>query len=261
MVSTREPAVAGFFYTADPVGLRHELLSLLRSDPGAETIKPKVLVVPHAGYQYSGVVAAAAYRQLGAIRDRVERVVLLGPAHRVWLEGMAVPSVDAFTTPLGDVAVDTAARDEARQLPAVRVGDDAHAQEHSLEVQLPFLQVALGDFRLLPIVVGQCAPTEVAAVIDRLWGGDETLIVVSSDLSHFHTYEEASRIDARTSQRILARATNLVGEEACGAAALNGLMASRRAGELDIQQVALCNSGDTAGDRTRVVGYGAYVLH
>jgi AmmeMemoRadiSam system protein B len=143
----------------------------------------------------------------------------------------------------------------------VRVCDAAHAQEHALEVQLPFLQVALGDFRVLPLVVGQCPPDTVARVLDELWGGAETLIVVSSDLSHFHAYAEARRIDARTSQRILGRCTDLAGEEACGAAAVNGLLACRGAGRCAIEQVALCNSGDTAGDRSRVVGYGAYVLH
>ncbi|UCG72999.1 MAG: AmmeMemoRadiSam system protein B [Chromatiales bacterium] len=261
MLNRREPAVAGLFYAADPVELREGVVALLRSAPRPATEHPKALIVPHAGYPYSGAVAAAAYRHLAAASDQVERVVLLGPAHRVWLEGLAVPSVDLFTTPLGGVRIDTAARDLIRELPGVQVSDVAHAQEHSLEVQLPFLQTVLGDFSLLPIVVGQCAPAAVAAVIDGLWGGAETLIVISSDLSHFHPYEEARRIDARTSQRILARATDLAGDEACGAAAVNGLMASHHAGDLSIDQVDLKNSGDTAGDRTRVVGYGAYVLH
>ena len=188
-------------------------------------------------------------------------MVLLGPAHRVWLEGVALPYVDHFTTPLGDIQVDCEGRDLLCSLAGVQLSDDAHAHEHSLEVQLPFLQVALGEFSILPIVVGQCEPDLVAAVIDRVWGGPETLLVLSTDLSHFHSYAEAQQIDARTCQRILGRSTDLTGEEACGAAALNGLMTSHRARDLAIEQVDLCNSGDTAGDRARVVGYGAFILH
>jgi len=261
VVNRRDPAVAGLFYAAEPAALRESILALLRSASGSAAEPPKALIVPHAGYQYSGAVAAEAYRHLETVREQIDRVVLLGPAHRVWLEDMAVPSVAAFSTPLGDVAVDTAARDRIGQLPGVEVSDTPHEQEHSLEVQLPFLQVALKDFSLLPILVGRSSPATVAAVIDSLWGGAETLIVISSDLSHFHGYDEARRIDARTSQRILERATDLDGEEACGAVAVNGLMACRHAGNLSIEQVDLRNSGDTAGDRTRVVGYGAYVLH
>jgi AmmeMemoRadiSam system protein B len=261
MLTRREPAVAGFFYAADPAVLRQDVVRLLRGDAPTTQTVPKALIVPHAGYQYSGAVAAAAYRRLAGLRGQIERVVLLGPAHRVWLDGLAVPSVDLFATPLGDVAIDTAARERVRDLPGVQLSDEAHRHEHSLEVQLPFLQVALGDFRLLPIVVGHCSPASVAAVIDALWGGDETLLVISSDLSHFHSYDDARRIDAQTSRRILERSATLTGDQACGAAALNGLMASLQARSLDIEQVDLRNSGDTAGDRAKVVGYGAYVLH
>jgi AmmeMemoRadiSam system protein B len=261
VITRREPAVAGLFYPADPAVLRHDVALLLRDGPKRATSSPKALIVPHAGYQYSGSVAASAYRHLAGVRDRIERVLLLGPAHRLWLDGLAVPSTDVFATPLGDVAIDTSARERILDLPGVRVGDEAHRQEHCLEVQLPFLQMALQDFRLLPIVVGQCTPATVAAVIDAEWGGDETLIVISSDLSHYHRYDEARRIDARTSRRILNRSTELDGDEACGAAAVNGLMASPRARNLGIELIDLRNSGDTAGDRTRVVGYGAYVLH
>lgn len=261
MLIRRDPAVAGLFYTADAAVLREQVEALLRGAAVPAGEPPKALIVPHAGYQYSGAVAASAYRYLASVRERIQRVVLLGPAHRVWLDGLAVPSVDAFATPLGDIPIDTAARAAVARLPGVQVSDTAHAQEHSLEVQLPFLQVALGNFSLLPIVIGECAPAAVAAVIDTLWGGPETLIVISSDLSHFHTYDEARRIDAGTSRRILEGATDLRGDEACGAAAVNGLIAAQHAGNLSIEQVDLRNSGDTAGDRTRVVGYGAYVLH
>lgn len=260
VMNRRPAAVAGLFYAADAATLRQDVMQMLRNAPKGAA-DPKALIVPHAGYRYSGTVAAAAYQALGGIADRVERVVLVGPAHRVRLEGMAVPAVDAFATPLGDVPVDRQARDAVLALPAVQVSDRAHAQEHALEVQLPFLQVGLGDFRMLPVLVGDCPPESVASLLDCVWGGAETLIVISSDLSHFHAYEDARRIDARTSRRILSRCADLGGDEACGAAAVNGLMVAKQASRLDIEQVDLQNSGDTAGDRTRVVGYGAYVLH
>lgn len=261
MPSYREPAVAGLFYPANPAALRQAVAGYLEGGPAPGGSAPKVLIVPHAGYAYSGPVAAAAYRCLGRARDQVRRVVLLGPAHRVRLEGLAVPSVDGFVTPLGEIAIDHDARDQVCELSGVQVSDKAHAQEHSLEVQLPFLQTALAGFRLLPLVVGRADPRAVAAVIDRLWGGAETLLVVSTDLSHFHPYEKARQIDARTCRQILDRSTSLTGEEACGAVAVNGLMASDRVRALDIEQLDLRNSGDTAGDRSQVVGYGAFILH
>lgn len=220
----------------------------------------KAIIAPHAGYAYSGPTAAHAYRLLESRRDSISRVVLLGPAHRVYLDGMAVPSVDAFTTPLGDVVIDPDGVCRAAALPGVRVSDEAHDFEHSLEVHLPFLQTVLEDFRLVPVVVGICPAEEVEAVLDELWGGDETLIVVSSDLSHFHDYANARAIDARTTNRIEGRDATLHGEDACGAYALNGLMLAARARDLEVRTLDLRNSGDTAGDKRRVVGYGAYAL-
>jgi AmmeMemoRadiSam system protein B len=174
---------------------------------------------------------------------------------------MAVPSVDAFATPLGQVPLDRACIERIATMPGVCVSDEAHRAEHSLEVQLPFLQTVLGHFSLVPVVVGDCDPDTVAAVVDALWDGPDTLLVVSTDLSHFHSYEAARRLDARTCQRLLARDSTLSGEDACGARALNGLMRSRRCRQLAIELLDLCNSGDTAGDRSRVVGYGAFLLH
>jgi len=228
--------------------------------PAAQALAPKVLIVPHAGYVYSGPIAASAYRLLAPLRARINRVVLLGPAHRVYLQGMAVPSVDSFLMPNGEIPLDTDSIARVLRLPDVIVSDRAHAMEHSLEVQLPFLQSLLERFTLVPIVVGECASESVAAVLDALWGGAETLIVVSSDLSHYHSYAVAQRLDAATTHSIIDRSANLTGEQACGARAINGLMRATHAQDLSLEVLDVRNSGDTAGDRGQVVGYGAYVM-
>ena len=247
------------FYPAEPETLERTLAGLLGAAPAGHD-NAKAIIAPHAGYQYSGPTAAFAYRLLEGRRSLIERVVLLGPAHRVYLQGMALPSAQAFSTPLGDVPVDADGVERALAMPGTQVSDEAHAFEHSLEVHLPFLQTVLEDFRLVPIVVGACPAREVEAVLEALWGGGETLIVVSSDLSHFHTYDEAREIDARTTARIEARETALHGEEACGAYAVNGLLRAARTRGLQVRTLDVRNSGDTAGDRQRVVGYGAYAL-
>ena len=258
-MKARPAAVAGLFYPADRAALQSTLDDLLAAAPAADG-NVKAIIAPHAGYPYSGLTAAHAYRLLQAHRARIRRVVLLGPAHRVYLQGMAVPSVGAFTTPLGNVPLDEGAIERVRELPGMRVSDEAHAQEHSLEVHLPFLQTVLDDFRLVPIVVGVCPAREVESVLDTLWGGDETLIIVSSDLSHFHPYDEASAIDAQTTAQIEDRDATLHGDEACGACALNGLLLAAADHGLDVRTLDVRNSGDTAGDRHRVVGYGSYAL-
>ena len=260
-MNIRNPAVAGQFYEADPAKLRQHLATLLAAGNHLPATGARGLIVPHAGYIYSGPVAAAAYRCLQSGAEDIERVALFGPAHRVYLEGMAVPSTDAFATPLGRVALDRKEIDRIAALPGVCVADEAHREEHSLEVQLPFLQEVLGDFSLVPVVVGRCAPPIVAAVMDALWQRPGTLLVVSTDLSHFHSYSEARRIDANTCNRVLAREHSLDGEDACGAAALNGLMCTVQGQDLRIELLASCNSGDSGGGRDRVVGYGAFILH
>lgn len=260
-MNTRREAVSGMFYEADPGRLRQHVDALLAGVSPATTATPRGLIVPHAGYRYSGSTAAAAYGCLASAAGKIQRVALLGPAHRVYLQGMALPSDDAFATPLGSVPLDRGAMKQIASLPGVCVSDEAHRQEHSLEVQLPFLQQVLGDFELVPIVVGHCPPRQVADVIDALWAMANTLLVVSTDLSHFHDYTTASRIDTATCERLLAREPDLNGEQACGAAVLNGLMRSRQMQSLDITLLQRCNSGDTAGDRERVVGYGAFLLH
>lgn len=261
-MTIRDPAVAGMFYPDQPSRLRRDLEQMLAGEPVAGTVPaPKAVIVPHAGYAYSGPVAASVYRRLADVRQTIDRVVLLGPAHRVYVDGMAVPDVTAFATPLGEIPLDRVAVEAVCRMPGVAWSNAAHAYEHSLEVQLPFLQVVLDDFRLVPVVVGHCDPDRVAAVIDALWGGPETLVVISSDLSHFLPYEKARELDQSTCRRILDKASSLSGDEACGAYVINGLMRSRHCRDLVVEAVDLRNSGDTAGDRRRVVGYGAFVLH
>jgi MEMO1 family protein len=222
---------------------------------------PKALIVPHAGYMYSGAVAARAYDELSAARGVVRRVVLLGPVHRVAVRGLAVPTAEAFDTPLGRIRIDQEALQGLRDLPQVVASDRAHALEHSLEVQLPFLQQQLGEFVLLPFAVGSAGVAEVAAVIERLWGGPETLIVVSTDLSHYLAYDTARAIDQATLARIAARATDLNHEQACGATPLNGFLAVAAKRGVPVRLLAACNSGDTAGGKDKVVGYSAFAAH
>jgi AmmeMemoRadiSam system protein B len=257
---TRTPAVAGLFYPADAQELRATVRGLLAA-AAATPPTPKAIIAPHAGYVYSGPIAASVYARLIPARDRIRRVVLLGPAHRVAFEGLAVSAAAAFTTPLGDIPVDTVAVERLLALPQVRVLDQAHRGEHSLEVQLPFLQEVLVDFTLVPLVVGDATPEEVSEVIEALWGGDETLVVISSDLSHYHDYATARRLDAATSRAIESLRPQDIGyEDACGRIPVNGLLLSARGHGLRAQLLDLRNSGDTAGTRDRVVGYGAYAF-
>ncbi len=261
MPQIRDPAVAGLFYSEDPVVLQQQLDGFLSEEPRIRT-SPKALIVPHAGYIYSGPVAASAYTQLFPIRDRIQRVVLLGPAHRVGFHGLAASSAEYFSTPLGMIHVDRQATDDILDLPQVRLFDDAHLEEHSLEVQLPFLQTVLGeDFSLVPLVVGEAHAKEVAEVLERLWGGPETLLVISSDLSHYQDYETARRLDSATSaaiEQLDAQALNY--QQACGRNPVSGLLVAARHHHLQVKTLDLRNSGDTAGGRDRVVGYGAYVF-
>ena len=260
MTFARQPAVAGAFYPADPGELRG-LLDTLLADAGTREPPPKALIAPHAGYIYSGPVAASAYASLVPVADRITRVVLLGPAHRKAFRGLAASSASSFVTPLGSVPLDRAAMAQIQDLPQVHVDDAAHAMEHSLEVHLPFLQNQLRDFSLVPLVVGEASSTEVAEVIEKLWGGDETLLVVSSDLSHYLDYGSAKARDAATSRAIESLAFEDIGyEDACGRNPVSGLLRYAREHGLHIKTVDLRNSGDTAGPRDRVVGYGTYLL-
>jgi MEMO1 family protein len=259
----RPAAVAGSFYPAAPEALLDALRASFASArvPDGDSQVPKALVVPHAGYVYSGPVAASAYLRLVPGRTTTRRVVLLGPTHHVPVDGLAVSSADALATPLGLIPVDDEARRAALAVPAVRVDDLAHAYEHSLEVQLPFLQLVLEHFEVLPLAVGRCSVEDVAAVLDAVWGGPDTVIIVSTDLSHYHCYADAVALDRRTAAAIAGlRPDNIADRDACGAYPLRGLLAAASARSLTAEVLDLRNSGDTAGDPERVVGYGAVAI-
>ena len=258
--SERPAAVAGAFYDASPDVLRRAVEAFLAAVPDIGPA-PKAIVVPHAGFVYSGGVAAAAYARLRERMNSVHRVVLIGPSHRVAFRGLAVPTVRSFATPLGPVRLDDELRRRVLSQRVVIASDRAHQQEHSLEVQLPFLQSVLTDFTLLPLVAGDASPNEVAQVLELVWGGPETLIVVSTDLSHFHDAATARAKDAATCQRILALEPRLVGDEACGCVGLNGFLVAAALHGLVPRLLDSCNSGDTAGDPYRVVGYGAFAFY
>ncbi len=259
MNDVREPAVAGRFYPEDPGELKALVDSLLGAATSTGEQAPKALITPHAGYVYSGAVAASAFARLSVYRDTYRRVVLLGPCHRVPVVGMAVSGADAFRTPLGDVPVD---RETVAELEAtgIKVFEPSHQFEHSLEVQLPFLQTVLGEFSIVPVVVGEARPQAVANLLETLWGGPETLIVVSSDLSHYLKYDEACAHDSATCRRIEHLDTRIDYDDACGATPLRGLLLAARRHDLRVSTLDLRNSGDTEGDRDFVVGYGAWML-
>lgn len=288
--AVRPAAVAGTFYPGNPGVLRAAVESYLAEGRGGlagreaapravgASRAPKAVIAPHAGYVYSGPTAGYAFAALTAGQPALRRIVLLGPAHRVWLRGLGLPGVEGFATPLGVVPVDGAAVEAVADLPQVSVQPLAHAPEHSLEVELPFLQVALGGeaapdqvapeispgITIVPLVVGEAAGEEVAEVLERLWGGPETAIVVSSDLSHFLPYDKARRVDRDTADEILALGGPLHPRQACGAVAVNGLLAAARRLGLAAELLDLRSSGDTAGaagDRDQVVGYGAFAFH
>ena len=262
---TRPPAVAGSFYPADPAALGAALdryldeghRRLARRPAGA----PKAVIAPHAGYVYSGPIAGTVYAAVQTRCTGIERVVLLGPAHRVRVDGLAASSADAFATPLGEIPLDRVALHDSARHPQVRVLDAAHAAEHSLEVQLPFLQRVLGRFELIPFAVGAATHAEVAEVLDDLWGGPETLVVISSDLSHYHDYDTAVRLDTVTADAIAAlHAERLDAESACGRIPIGGLIIAAQRHGLHPHLLDLRNSGDTAGPRDEVVGYGAFAF-
>jgi AmmeMemoRadiSam system protein B len=259
MSNVRSPAVAGTFYPADAVTLAGQVRAFLGEAGQDVGVPPKAIIAPHAGYIYSGPVAAHAYAHIQPLKDIVKRVVLLGPCHRVAVQGLALSSADAFQTPLGSVEIDHDLDETLLALPHVQVFDATHAQEHSLEVHIPFLQVLLSDFKLLPMVVGQASPQEVGDVLDLVWGGPETLIVISSDLSHYLDYDTACAIDLRTSAAIEHLDGNALGaHQACGRIPVKGLLEVAKRKNLHVRTLDLRNSGDTAGTRKQVVGYGAW---
>ncbi|HXQ63737.1 MAG TPA: AmmeMemoRadiSam system protein B [Steroidobacteraceae bacterium] len=259
----REPAVAGTFYPGTASTLRAALATLLQHASAAQRPAPpaKALIVPHAGYVYSGTVAAAAYAPLVTRRSEISKVVVIGPSHRAYFHGIAIPEAEAFATPLGQIRIDVAGKAKLAGRGDVLVADGPHELEHCIEVQLPFLQAVLEEFTLIPLLAGIASAQYVASVLTDVWGGPETLVLASSDLSHYHPYDAARQLDAQTAAAIVARQTRLSGEQACGAVAINGLLARARELGLAVDEIARLNSGDTAGDRTRVVGYGAFAVH
>jgi AmmeMemoRadiSam system protein B len=260
MVLIRQPAVAGTFYPANPQQLKNQLDSYLKAaNSGAKV--PKAMIVPHAGYIYSGEIAASAYARLKTDADTIKRVVLVGPSHRVGFKGLAVSRAEFFSTPLGDIPLDTAAIETLLKFPFVGYRDDAHHLEHSLEVQLPFLQTVLTEFKLIPLVTGQATAEQVEQVLELFYDSPETLIVISSDLSHYHDYTTAQRLDQETSRHIEnLQYQELDPESACGRVGVSGLLALAQKKSLHIKTIDLRNSGDTAGDKKQVVGYGAYII-
>jgi AmmeMemoRadiSam system protein B len=257
-MNVRPAAVANMFYPGDPTELSQNVRAMLAA-ACPQKLRPKALIVPHAGYIYSGPIAASAYALLKPCADEICRVVLLGPTHRIAVRGLALPGAEAFDTPLGRVEIDLDAAGKIAHLPQVTVSPQAHALEHSLEVHLPFLQTALPSFRLLPLAVGMASPEEVDEVLETLWGGPETLIVVSSDLSHYLPYVTAQRVDGNTVQSILA-GMSVSHEQACGGTPVNGLLLAAHRHGLNPHLLDLRNSGDTAGSRDQVVGYGAFAF-
>jgi len=262
MENVRPTAVAGLFYPADANVLSDMVnKELAQATVPVEGHIPKALIVPHAGYIYSGEIAASAYSYLKSVQHTIKHVVIIGPSHRVAFNGLALSSADYFTTPLGRIRCDKQAQQKLAHINGVLVSDQAHAAEHSLEVQLPFLQQSLDDFSIIPIVAGNASPELVAQVIETLWGGSETLIIISSDLSHFHDYQTAQQLDSVTSQAIVDLDYDAIhSANACGCIAVNGLLKFAHRHKLTPTLVDLRNSGDTAGSKDSVVGYGAYLF-
>jgi len=261
MSQTRPPAVANAFYAGDPAILLQDVQGYLNAVKGVDNNAPKAIIVPHAGYIYSATVAASAFATLAPLKGKIDRVVLLGPCHRVPVTSMALCSVDRYRTPLGLIPIDHSLDENVLKLAGVEVFDMAHGPEHSLEVQLPFLQVVLGDFQMLPIVVGPAPPTQVANVLEAIWGGSKTLIVISSDLSHDLNYADAQMMDQMTCTAIEALdGSGIANAQACGRHSVKGLLKIAQQRGLRVKTLDLRNSGDTAGTKDRVVGYGAWAF-
>ena len=258
--TTREPAVAGTFYPKTDFDLKAMINKLLSQAQDYSQI-PKALIVPHAGYVYSGLTAAAAYKGLLKFKESISRVVLLGPSHHITFHGMALPEVSFFNTPLGKIPLDTELIEKIERLPYAHFLDGAHADEHSLEVQLPFLQVVLDDFKLVPILVGNSNSSDISDLLEFIWGDEKTLVIVSTDLSHYLDYMDAKNLDHKTSQAILnVRPNDIKTDQACGRLPVQGLLNLAQEKNLKVYQLDLRNSGDTAGMKDQVVGYGAYAF-
>ncbi|MGC8668482.1 MAG: AmmeMemoRadiSam system protein B [Chthonomonadales bacterium] len=263
MAGTRMAAVAGLFYPGTREDLERLVTALLKEADCSLYDPPKALIAPHAGYIYSGPVAAHAYACVAPLRNTVRRVVIVGPAHTVPIRFLAASSADYWDTPLGRVPLDGAANQRLAEVPGVQFFDRAHSSEHSIEVHLPFLQVVLERFTLVPLVAGDTTEADVELALDAVWGGPETLIVVSSDLSHYHDYDTARRLDLATAEAIEKLSpAQIAPDRACGSIPIRGLLRLARRRGLRVHRLDLRNSGDTTGTyrRDRVVGYGAWAF-
>jgi AmmeMemoRadiSam system protein B len=270
MMKYRLPAVAGSFYPAGATQLNHDVMLLLQTVKVPKTIEktleikgPKALIVPHAGYCYSGAIAASAYACLKNSADAIQKVILLGPSHQVALQGCTIPSHDMFTTPNGGIRIDHQACQKLLDLDLVSVNDHAHVWEHSLEVQLPFLHVCLPNFKMVPIVVGRCSPEIISDILSTFVPSPDTLVVVSSDMSHYHGYHDAQMIDQNTITKIEHLAPIIQADEACGCEAINGLLYFCHQNHWQVQLIQQANSGDSSpyGDKNKVVGYASFIIH
>ncbi|HSN29364.1 MAG TPA: AmmeMemoRadiSam system protein B [Kofleriaceae bacterium] len=253
MAMVRPAAVAGTFYPAAAEVLDAQVSKLLAAAKAPAGPCPKALIVPHAGYIYSGPIAASAFARIAPYGDRITRVVLIGPAHRVFVNGLAATGADKLRTPLGDIDVE--------QVPGIHVNPAAHAREHSLEVMLPFLQKVCPNARVIALCGSRARPEDVGTLLAEHWGGPETLILISSDLSHYLPYAEGREVDQQTAEQILALDATIEGEHACGSIGINGLLWLAKKKQMRAELVDLRSSGDTAGDKAEVVGYGAFAFY
>lgn len=259
MTPVKSPVVAGTFFPAEAEELRRKIRGYLNAANG-DSVKMRAIIVPHAGYRYSGAVAASAYARIRDQRNAIHRVVILGPSHYLPFNGLAISGVATFSTPLGDVLVDAKGAEKALAFSQVHLLNEAFEDEHAVEVQLPFLQETLGKFSIVPLLTGDATPDEAAEVLEALWEGG-TLIIVSSDLSHFHSERMARRIDHATARAIEECRPQDIGlEEACGHIAVKGLLKAARGRGLTARTLDLRNSGDTADISGKVVGYGAFLF-
>lgn len=258
--SIRKPVCAGMFYPDDGAEL-HDWVQRFLMEGHAAVAAPKAVIAPHAGFLYSGAIAGSAFAAWRALRGKIKRVVIAGPSHRVGFQGIALSDAELFATPLGLIPVDVDAADALRSLPHVIDMEAAHTHEHSIETHLPFLQEALGEFKLVPLIVGETSPREVALAFSPFWNDPDTIFSISSDLSHYHRYEQAVRLDAATTRAIVGNNPHDISpSSACGRLSILGLLHIAGRHTLSATALDVRNSGDTAGDRSRVVGYGAYAF-
>lgn len=269
-MNTRPAAVADMFYTGNAIELAAQISDFVDAGIDSDVIdaeqsaslKPKALIVPHAGFVYSGATAGQGYALVKKLAKKITKVIVIGPCHRVWVEGLAIPDCQYFETPLGKVEIDPKSLSEIIKFPQVIVSNEAHEHEHSIEVQLPFLQSIIPQFKLIPIVVGSISTSQLVEVIEFLWGDEKTLIVISSDLSHFLDYDSAVRIDRQTSQTIEQLKPDRISQRmACGSSAIKAILTIAQNKNLNVKTISQCNSGDTAGSKDRVVGYGTYAIY